>query len=352
MGKKIARVLSGVVFFVYWGWASVSALGSFRRGDPFTWEHFATLLIPEIILALIFFYLLWPGKDSPNVSTKFLSVFSILILAVLWIVGPLQSYFTLNLDNRGISFSAFLYSFEVMLFGGLFTYVVLRYLRRVRIFLKDYSSNIEAITRERAEKFSEFLSGFPLKVARIGFLFVFGGFLISAPQLIFWGWTTTEVAVKSIFIGLAIAPVMALLMYILARRFLSGVFEILYSFGDVSHPKLVLSIEGKILMLGSCVMLMAISLLFPLIWNFVEENISLQMFLLGCGITLLELLSIFYVSVKAFAYDITNSLDVLKKGLEILQTGEKRYRINMRTGDELEEVIGEFNKIPGTIDKR
>ena len=351
MGKKIARVISGAAFFAYWGWASMSAFESFTRGDVFRWEHFANLLIPEIILALVFFYLVWPGKDSTDVSGKFLSVFSTLIIVLLWVIGPLQSFFTLNLDNRGISFSAFLYSFEVMIFGALFIFVILRYLRRVKIFLKDYSSNIKSITHERADEFSEFLSSFPLKAARIGFLFVFGGFMISAPQLIFWGWTTTEVAIKSIFIGLAMAPVMALLMYILARRFLSGVFEILYSFGDVSHPKLVLSIEGKIMMLGSCMLLMAVSMLFPLLWNFFESNIGFQALLLGCGIMLLEIITISYVSIKAFVYDITSSLDILKKGLEILQTGEKRYRINMRTGDEFEEVVDEFNKIPGMVNR-
>ena len=351
MVKRIAKIVSGVVFFAYWAWVSMSSFEAFSRGDTFGWEHFAALLIPEIILALIFFYLLWPGKDSPDVSSKFLSVFSMLIVAILWVIGPLQSFFTLNLDNRGISFSAFLYSFEVMLFGGLFLFIIMRYLGQVRLFLKDYSSNIKSITHERAEKFSTFLSNFPLKVGRLGFIFTFGGYLLSAPQLIFWGHTASEAAVKSIFIGLAISPVIALLMYILARRFLSGVYEILYSFGEVSHPKLVLSIGGKVMMLGSCIFLMAVSLLLPLVWNFFEENIGLRMFLLGCGLMLLELIFVFFFSVKAFVYDITSSLDILKKGLEIHQTGEKRYRINMRTGDELEDVIDEFNKIPGTIDR-
>lgn len=352
MGKKIARIVSGVVFFAYWAWVSTSSFEAFSRGDTFGWEHFAILLIPEIILALIFFYLLWPGKDSPDVSSKFLSIFSMLIVAILWVVGPLQSFFTLNLDNRGISFSAFLYSFEVMLFGGLFLFIVMRHLGQVRIFLRDYSSNIKSITHERAEKFSAFLSNFPLKVGRLGFIFTFGGYILSAPQLIFWGHTTSEAAVKSIFIGLAISPVIALLMYILTRRFLSGVHEILYSFGEVSHPKLVLSIGGKVMMIGSCILLMAISLLFPLVWNFFEGHIGLPMFLLGCGLMLLELIFMFIFSVKAFVYDIHGSLDILKKGLEILQTGEKRYRINMQTGDEFEEVVAEFNKIPGTVSRK
>ena len=350
--KMIGKIISGVLFFAYWAWVSMSSFEAFSRGDTFGWGHFAALLIPEIILALIFFYFLWPGKDSPDISSKFLSVFSMLIVAILWVVGPLQSFFTLNLDNRGISFSAFLYSFEVVLFGGIFLFIVMRLLGRVRLFLRDYSSNIKSITHERTDKFSAFLSSFPLKVGRLGFIFTFGGYLLSAPQLIFWGHTTSEAAVKSIFIGLAISPIIALLMYILSRRFLSGVHEVLYSFGEVSHPKLVLSIGGKVMMIGSCVLLMAGSLLFPLVWNYFEENVSLQMFLLGCGLMLLELIFIFSVSVKAFAYDIASSLEVLKKGLEILQTGEKRYRINIQTGDEFEGVFNEFNKIPGMLDRR
>lgn len=343
--RNIAKFISGLTFFVYWCWTSLFSLQAFIREDVFNWGHFALLFIPQIILALIFFLLLWPGKDSTDISSKFVSVFSILIACVLWVVGPLQSFFTLGLDARGISFSAFLYFFEVVAFGGLFIFILIRQLKHVRVFLKDYSSDIKTITKERVEGFANFLSSFPVKIARIGFLFAFSGYLLATPQLILFAGTSYEVAIKTVFIGLAVAPIITLLMYVLARRFLSGVYEILYSFGSVAKPKLVLSIENKIMLIALGVFLMAISFLFPLAWNFFENNISVETFLLGGGIMILELISISYISTKAFVYDLKRSLDVLKKGLTILQSGDKRYRINIRTGDEIEEIIDEFNKV-------
>lgn len=345
ISKRFGKIFFGLIFFAYWAWSSAFSLEAFINNLPFGWEQFSLLLIPEIILALFFCYFLWPGKDSPDVSAKFLSVFSILIVVVLWIVGPFQSFFTLDINHQGISFSAFLYSFEALVFGSVFLYVMMRYLRKVREFLADYASNIKTITKERTDKLSEFLSGFPLKIARIGFFFTFGGYFIATPQLIFIAKTTNEVALKSIFIGLAISPILALLMYIFARHFLSGVFEILYSFGNVARPKLVVSVGNKIMILSFFMLLMVFSLLFPLAWNFHEDNISSQTALFGFGAMLLEILVMYYISARVLTADISRSLDALKKGLEILQTGERRYQINTRTGDEMEEVIDEFNKV-------
>lgn len=351
MGKTIAKTISGIAFFAYWGWTSVHSLSYFLQGNYFGWEHFAVLLIPETVLGLLFFYLLWPGKDSPDISGKFISIFSILIIIVLWMVGPLQSFFTLNLDSEGIVFSSFLYSFEIVLFGGLFISIVMRKLRLLRRFVEDYSSNVKSITPKQVEEFSAFLSGFPLNIARIGFIFAFCGYLISVPQLYFFAHVPLEVAIKSIFIGLAVSPIIALLMYILARRFLAGAYGLLYSFGKIPRPKLVVSLEWKLMMLGLFTLIMAISLFLPFIWNYFEGHIYFTTLLLGCVVMIFELVLIFSMSVRAFYFDMTTPLEALKKGLQILQTGERRYHINLQTGDEFEEVIEEFNKISGATAK-
>jgi len=348
--KTVAQFVFGIIFFAYWCWTARFSLDIFSAGGSFAWGTFGLLLIPQVAMSLAFFYSLWPEKGSPEVPGKFLSVFSTLIMVIFWIIGPIQSYFTFDMTGKELSYLAFLYLWEVVVLGILFIYITMRWLRRVKNFLEDYSSDIKSITKERIENFSRFLSRFPLNVARLGFFIGLGGYVLASFQLVFWGGARYEAGIKTLMVGLGLSPLFGFMLYVLAYRFLGGIYGILYSFGQVSKPSRVLSIVSKIMIFGSGMLLMVVSLLLPLVWNFFEGNIDLNTFMLGGGIIILELIIVFYIAATVFAENIIRPLEILKKGLQILQTGEKRYRINVRTGDEIEEVINEFNKAAGIID--
>lgn len=348
--KTVAQFVFGTAFFAYWCWTARLSLDIFSAGGSFGWGTFGLLLMPQVAMASAFFYSLWPEKGSPEVPGKFLSVFSILIMVIFWIIGPIQSYFTFDMAGKQLSYLAFIYLWEVVVLGILFIYITMRWLRRVKKFMKDYSSDIKSITKERIENFSGFLSRFPLNVARLGFLFSLGGYVLGSLQLVFWGGARYEAGIKTLMVGLGLSPLFAFMLYVLSYRFLGGIYGILYSFGEVSRPSRVLSIVSKIIIFGLGMIMMTVFLLFPLVWNFFEGHININTFALGGGIILLELIIVFYIASTVFAENITMPLEVLKKGLQILQTGEKRYRINVRTGDEIEEVINEFNKAAGIID--
>ncbi|HUX35630.1 MAG TPA: hypothetical protein VMV71_01195 [Candidatus Paceibacterota bacterium] len=348
--RTAAQFIFGAAFFTYWCWTARFSLDIFSAGGSFTWSTFGLLLIPQVAMASAFFYSLWPEKESPEVPGRFLSVFSALILVIFWITGPIQSYFTFDMSGKQLSYLAFLYLWEVVVLGILFIYITMRWLGRVNKFLEDYSSDIKSITKERIENFSNFLSRFPINVAWLGFLFSLGGYALGSLQLVFWGGARYEAGIKTLMVGLGLSPLFAFMLYVLSYRFLRGIYEILYSFGEVSKPSRVLSIVGKIMIFGFGMLLMVVFLLFPLAWNFFEGNIAINTFALGGGIIFLELIIVFYIAATVFAENITIPLEILKKGLQILQTGEKRYRINVRTGDEIEEVINEFNKAAGIID--
>lgn len=350
--KNMAQFVLGVISFTYWCWAAWFSLTIFSTMGSLEWRTFGFIFIPEIAIVLVFFYLMWPGKGSLEVSNKFLSVFSILIVTIFWIISPIQSFFTLNLTGREISFTAFLYLWEVMILGGLFIFILMHWLGRVKSFLGDYNADIKSITKERVESFSQFLSHFPLHVAYLGFFFSLIGYTLSAVQLVFWAGAGYSEGIKSIISGLAFSPLFALLLYVLAYGFLRDIYEILYSFGDIAKPNRVLSIRGKVTILAFSFILIVISLLSTLIWNFLDGNITKNIFLLGAGIITFELIIILYISVKTLVDDITKPLEMLKKGFEILQTGEKRYRINVRTGDEIEELVYGFNKAADALKER
>jgi hypothetical protein len=342
--RNVAIGIFGASFFIFWVLGIWFSYLSFRIGYRFTWIDFAALFLPLLFSAFLLFYLLWPGEESSSIRRKFLATYGLLAAAIIWLVGPIQSFFVLNLDYTQISLSAFSYLIEGLFFGIVVVGLVLRRLKKVDEFLADYHSKIKSISKSRVEEVSEIISTYPLKVSALGFFAVLGGYFLGAAILFWVGGVSYRDAIKDALTGLAIAPILFLSVYVITYKYLRGVNEILYTFGDVLRPRRVLFIGQKMMLLGGAFLLLMMMMFLPLFWDCLSETISDNKLIGGLAVMSVEFALIIYLSTRAFIADLQSALVKIEKGLEILQSENWDYRLNIKTGDELENIAYDYNK--------
>jgi len=350
--KKVAIGIFLVSFFAFWIWGIWFSYLSFLIEYDFDWVDFIFLFLPLLFSAFFLFYLIWPGEESPSLRQKFLVVYSSLTAVIIWFVGPIQTFIMLNLNYAQIALVAFSYLLEGLFFGMVVVYFVLKQLDKVDKFLADYHSKIKSISKARVEEVSEIISAYPLKVSVIGFFVVLGGYLIGAAILFWPGGVSYRDAIKDAMIGLAIAPILFLSVYVITYRYLRGVSEVLYTFGDVLKPRRVLSIGQKMMCLGGSFFLLTTAMFVPLFWDCLSETISDQKLIGGLIAMSVGFALIIYFSIKVFVADLQSALIKIEKGLEILQSEEWDYRLNIKTGDELEDIAYDYNKAVEELKKR
>jgi hypothetical protein len=339
-----ATYIFGVSFMLFWIWGIWFSFLSFRINYPFDWIDFVALFLPLLFSAFVFLYLLWPGKQSSMMRRKFLTIYGVLTAVIIWLVGPIQTFFVLNLTDSQISLSAFNYLIEGLVFGSAVLYVVLNWLKKVDDFLRDYHLKIKAIGRERVEEVSETISTYPLRVSVLGSSVVFFGYIIAALILLFFGETNYRDVIKDALTGLAIAPILFLLVYVITYKYLQGVNEILYVFGDVVRPRRVLSLGQKMILLGAGLFLLVMMMFLPLFWDCLTGSILSWKLVAGLIMMSLEFVVIIYFAIRSFVSDLEGGLAKIEKGLEILQSKDWDYRLNIKTGDELEDIAYDYNR--------
>ncbi len=351
---QIRRWISAIVLFLLaavWILSMKVSISDFLVGDHYSWNTFAWWLVFLVSLSAVLILLLWPKNPQSEIKRTLISSFISTTVVIFWIIGPLQSAFALHLTSRQISFAALEYFLEVAVLGGVFIFIALRWFREFDLFLKDYSSNVSTITKDRIRSVSNSISYYPLRISLLGFFISFGGYLLGDAMLVVFAGANRDQAIKDLLVALAMSPIAFLTLYSFGHWVLQKVNGVLASFGDILEPKAILPLKTKIMFLGFSSIILGVVLYAPLVWNFIEGHLPPGIFYLGLAITSLEVILIVYVSSLTFSADLTESLSELKRGLEVLQSDDKNYRINIKTGDEIEEAAYAFNRAAESLSK-
>jgi methyl-accepting chemotaxis protein len=141
-------------------------------------------------------------------------------------------------------------------------------------------------------------------------------------------------------------------IYFFSRSILEGVGSILYVFRDIAAPQRVIGVKGKIFFFGIAPGIFFIITAATLFFNLIDGKMSLDLFYSGIAANFAFALLLMVVIGEGLIMSAVSALREIKHGMELIQSGNWTHRISVRTGDEMEDVAYEFNKMADELEKR
>ncbi|MHB9019876.1 MAG: hypothetical protein ACYC3G_03335 [Minisyncoccota bacterium] len=344
--KNKPALIVGVLASIYFVYAVIFSGMAAINESAFSWITVINLFIPLILLVLLFIYFFTKQLgDVKVIKKRLLALYVLVIMISFWIFAPIENYFLLSISGKEIAIQTFSYLWETLLLGSLAVFIFMKLFKPIDNFLINYESNIEKITPEEAKKVSEIATKFPLRTAIIVPFMTILGYIIGSIQFYLVNPSIHYlVIINNLLISLAVGPIIFLAIYFFTHRILKDTNNIFYTFGDITSPNKVLGFTNKILFFGSTYGMFFILIFIGLLINLSYGGIGMIEFYYGLGINFIFTLIIMLFVGNAISRDIIFSLLEIKKGLEIIRGGNYNYQINIKTGDEAENVAYEFNK--------
>lgn len=346
--KNKFSLISGSLLVIYFIYAINFCLTAIFGEILFTWQTAIKLLAPLVILSSIFLYFFkkeeWAIK---MIQKKLFVLYGSVLLVSLWIIGPIENYLLMDVSGKNIAIQIFSYLWETLVFGGLAIIIFNKMFKPIHNFLRNYESKVENITNEEVLKVSDLVARFPLQTASIAPIISILGYIIGSIQFYIVNPSIhTLIIVNNSLISLAIIPIQFLIIYFFTRYILNDVNNVLYTFGDITLPKKVLGINEKIILLSISYSIFFVPLFAGSLLNLTNNLISINKFHAGLWVNLFIAFIIMFLVGKAISKDLIHSLSEIKRGLQIIQECKcnAKYKINIKTGDEVEDLAHEFNK--------
>ena len=346
MKNKHAFVI-GIAMAAYFAYGMYSAYLGMVEKIYFDLSSEFIIFIPLVALSLLLFWAINRGATKANIiTTRLISFFSLASIILFWGISPLEDVFLLNISGKYLAINTFFYLWQEIVFGGITIIFFSFLLRPVTAFLRDYEADPKNIRDNDVLKVSSIIKRFPLQTAAIAAIVSFFGYIIGAVNfyLNHVGAPGT-VAVNSLLVGIAVGQMLFAVVYFFSRSILNDANDILSSFSEISPPELITGISSKIFMTVLSCGMFFIPITLGLFINLNTESITIDMFILGVITNFIFGVGIMILIGGMFASEIINSLEQLKRCMGLVRVNDLNCRLNIKTGDEMEEVGYEFNKM-------
>ncbi len=354
MKNKLAFIIGAVTvgYFIY---GIVASYLGMTGEITFGFMNAFLIFIPLIILSIMLAWSINRRRDSLLViRDRLLSFYFVASVLFFWGLSPIEDIFLLNISSGpDIAANTFFYLWQEVVFGGAAIGLFAFLFKPVSNFLRKYESDIKSIEEREIEEVSDLVSRFPIHTAVLSALVSFIAYVIGTTSFYITHFgTPITVAINNLLVGIAMGQMLFMVVYFFVRYILEDVNSILYIFGDVTSPKKVMSIRIKIFITGFSIGIFFVSIMTALFINMISGALDINMFYIGVAVNLILGTGIMILSGGALASNIIFSLRQVTHGMELIRAKNMSYRVNIKTGDEMEELAHEFNKLANCLDKK
>lgn len=345
----IIPVIAFIGWFVYGFFHSWSGI----TGAPFDWTDTAIILLPLAALVVIIAAIMRRKPETTGIISIRLASFYISAIAILfWVISPMEDFLLLSISGRDLAVNIFFYLWEAVILGGAAVIVFMNWFKPVGEFLRRYQSDVKSIDKGKIIEISRLVSRFPLLTASVAAVINAGGYVIGALGFVFFRPDIDlSIVINNLMVGVAVGQVLFVVFYFFTRNILEDVSEVLYVFGDVTSPQRVVGITSKILLPGvSSMVFLAATTIAPII-GLVSASPDAVFSYTVILINFVLAIIIMILTGVAVSADLNGSVGEIKHGIELVQSGNWLHRINIKTGDEMEDVAYSFNKAMAAVEK-
>jgi HAMP domain-containing protein len=356
MKNKLKRRLAWMVGAIFVAWFVYGIASSFLgvTGAPFDWSNALLILTPLTALALLFAFLIGGDDETTGViKRKLISLYVIAIAVLFWVISPIEDFFILNITGSEVAIDVLTYLLMALVLGGIGIAIFMMWFRPIDEFMRKYQSDIKGIDRAKVSEISKAASWFPVRTAlTAAFMSTLGYVVGAATFYLVHSDIPVTLVVNNILIGIAIGPMVFSVIYFFSRSILEGVGSILYVFKDIAVPQRVIGVKGKILFFGIAPGIFFTITSATLFFNLIDGRMSLDLFYSGIAANFAFALLLMVIIGEGLIMSAVSALYEIKHGMELMQSGNWTHRISVRTGDEMEDVAYEFNKMADELEKR
>lgn len=356
MKNKLKRKLAWIVGLASIVWFAFSAWASFQgvMGAPFGWRDAFFVFAP--LTALISLFALLIGGDDETTSVikrKLISLYMIATALLFWVISPVEDFLILNITGSEVAIDVLTYLLMFVVLGGIGVAIFMRWFRPIGEFMRKYQSDIKSITPAEVSEISKAVSWFPLRTALVAASMSAIGYLIGAATFfLVHSDAPPSLIINNILIGVAIGPTVFSVIYFFSRGILQDVGSVLYVFKDIASPQRVIGVKGKILSFSIPPGVFFTITSTALFFNLMNEGVSANLLYVGIALNFIFTVSFVVIIGGGLVSSIASALHEIKHGMELMQSGNWSHRVSVRTGDEMEDVAYEFNKMADYLEKK
>ncbi|MDD3752766.1 MAG: hypothetical protein PHS16_02425 [Candidatus Colwellbacteria bacterium] len=353
MKNKLASIFgaSFVAYFLYSMYYSyLGVIGEVSFG----WIDVPKIFVPLIILICLITYSITRKIETLDIIRKKLICLYLIAVSFLFLfLSPLEEFFVLNITGREVALNTVFYLLEVVIFGAIGILVFMSWFKPVKEFLDSYQSDIKKISKENIKKITSVVESFSIKTAATAGILSLIAYIVGAFSLyLFSSSVSTLVIVNNLLVGLAISPIIFMIIYSVSDHILKDVNNILYVFGDITSPKRRISVGTKVISASFLPGSFFVAMSAALFLNFSAGLSSINFFYMGMAVNFVLTSSWAIIIGKTIIANAKNSLLEIRHGMELLESGNWDHRLNIKSGDEMELVAYEFNKMADELKKR
>ena len=356
MKNILKRKLAWIVGTVSVAWLIYGIISSSSgvSGAPFGWSKALLILLPLAVFISLFALLVGGDNETTSViKRKLFSLYIIAIAALFLIISPIEDFFILNITGSEVAIDVLTYLLMAAILGGIGIAIFMKWFKPIGEFMRKYQSDVKSITSAEVSKISRAVSRFPFRTALTAAFISAIGYLIGAATFfLVHSEVPLMLAVNNILIGVAIGPIFFSIIYFFSRSILQEVGGVLYVFKDIASPQRVMGLKSKIFFFALAPGMFFVITSMALSSNLIAGRIGTDLFYAGVATNFAVAISLIMIIGQGLIMSVVSALNEIKHGLELMQSGNWTHRVSVRTGDEMEDVAYEFNKMADYLEKK
>jgi HAMP domain-containing protein len=355
MKNKLERKLAWIIGAASVAWFAYGIIFSFSGviGALFNWRDAFLILLPLAALVSLFAFLMSGDDETTTViKKKLISLYIITIAALFFVVSPIEDFLILNITGSAVAIDVLTYLVMAVCFGGVVVVLFMRWFKPIGEFMRKYQSDVKDITPAEVSEISRAVSWFPFRTALTSAILSSIGYLAGSATFFLVHTNTPPLLIlDNILIGAAMGPIVFSIIYFFSRAILEGVGSVLYVFKDIALPQRVIGLERKVLSFSMFPGIFFTITSITLSFNLISGRISAELLYIGLAINFIFTALLVAIIGRGIVSSVISALHEIKHGMVLIQSGNWTHRVSVRTGDEIEDIAYEFNKMAEHLEK-